>query len=104
MLCWVPQKHLWSSSSYHFKERHLEAVGSTVGFLMARENNFGLLSELLRWEENWALGEEDGLSAYELFAQLVGRCMTLEDRLCIGGSFEKLLMSGKIHKETMSSL
>lgn len=59
----------------------MEAVGSTVCFLMAHENNFGLLSELLRWEENWALGEEDGLSAYELFAQLVGRRMALEDRL-----------------------
>jgi len=38
-----------------------------------------------------------------LFAQLVGRCVTPGDGVCAEGSFEKVLVSGKIHKETIFS-
>lgn len=73
VLCRVPPKHLWSLSWHNFKERHLEAIDSTL-FFHATWKSSSFLSELLWWEGKfYSWWGRYRLSAYEPFCSTSGK-------------------------------
>lgn len=82
VLCRVPPKHLWSLSWHNFKERHLEAVDSTLCFSMLHENHLIFFLSYCGGRESFTLCKEDtDFLLMSLFAQLVGRCVALGESL-----------------------